>query len=487
MQIDFYSWLAIATYILHWSLIVGLSARIIMRRRPVGVLLAWMALILSIPFLGVLIYLVIGESRIGDRYLKRARVIRDHYTQWMEWLRARAAVDWSLIHPQAIPLQRQAESLAGLPALQGNRAELLQDYARVFHSLIEDIEHSRSSCHLEFYIWHNGGLADELLQAMLRAAARGVTCRVLLDAVGSKPFLRSDSPGRLKAAGVQVACALPVGVFTTLATRADLRNHRKLAVIDGEIAYTGSQNLVDPRCFKQNAGVGEWIDAMLRIEGPAVEAIGGTFMFDWEIATGDGLEALRGSHDVKHVPERGPVALQMVPSGPVPQPLAILQLILSMIYAARSELIITTPYFVPDESLLRALMSAAHRGVAVTLIVPAKNDSQLVDYASSAVFDDLLAAGVCIAAFEGGLLHTKSITVDGELCLFGSVNMDIRSLWLNFEVSLIVYNRDLSARIRALQMDYLDRSSVLDLRQWRQRSLPRRFAENAVHLLAPLL
>ena len=162
-------------------------------------------------------------------------------------------------------------------------------------------------------------------------------------------------------------------------------------------------------------------------------------------------------------------------------------MILSMIYAARSELIITTPYFVPDESLLTALMSAAHRGVAVTLIVPAKNDSRLVDYASSAVFDDLLAVGVRIAAFAKGLLHTKSITVDGDLCLFGSVNMDIRSLWLNFEVSLIVYNRDLSARIRALQMDYLDGSYVMDLRKWRQRSLPRRFAENAVHLLAPLL
>ena len=487
MQIDIISWLAIAAYILHWSLVIGLSARIIMRRRPMGVLLAWMALILSIPILGILIYLFIGESRIGEHYLRRAQAIRHHYSQWMQWLRERAAVDWSLINPQAIPLQRQTETLVGLPALQGNSVELLEDYASVFRSLIDDIEHCESSCHLEFYIWHNGGLADELLDAMLRAASRGVTCRVLVDAVGSKPFLRSTSVKRLRAAGVRVACALPVGLFTTLATRADLRNHRKLVVLDGRIAYSGSQNLVDPRFFKQDAGVGDWVDAMIRIEGPAVEAIGGTFMFDWEVVTGEGLEALRGSHDVKHVPECGPVALQLLPSGPIPQPLAILQLILGMIYAARSELIITTPYFVPDESLLTALMSAAHRGVAVTLIVPAKNDSRLVDFASSAVFDDLLEAGVRIAAFEGGLLHTKSITVDGDLCLFGSVNMDIRSLWLNFEVSLIVYNRDLSTRIRALQMRYLDQSYLLDLTQRRQRSLPRRFAENAVHLMAPLL
>lgn len=132
-------------------------------------------------------------------------------------------------------------------------------------------------------------------------------------------------------------------------------------------------------------------------------------------------------------------------------------------------------------------MSAAHRGVEVTLIVPAKNDSRLVDFASRAVFDDLLAAGVRIAAFEGGLLHTKSITIDGELSLFGSVNMDIRSLWLNFEISLIVYNRDLSSQLRALQLKYVDQSYLLNLAQWRQRSLPQRFAENAVHLLAPLL
>lgn len=468
-------------------LVIGLSARIIMRRRPMGVLLAWIALILSIPFLGILIYLFIGESRIGERYIKRALSIRDQYTQWMRWLRERASVDWSLINPQAMALQRQAESLVGIPALQGNRLELLHDYASVFRFLIDDIDRSSSTCHLEFYIWHPGGLADELLAALVRAAARGVTCRVLLDAVGSKPFLRSEAAARLKEAGIQLGCSLPVGLFTTLSTRADLRNHRKLVVIDGEIAYTGSQNLVDPRFFKQDAGVGEWVDAMIRIEGPAVEAIGGTFIYDWEVVTGQGLKALQNSHDVKHVPARGPAAVQLVPSGPIPRPLAILQLILSMIYAARTELIITTPYFVPDESLLSALVSAAHRGVTVTLIVPAKNDSKLADFASRAVFDDLLAAGVRIAAFSGGLLHTKSITVDGDFCLFGSVNMDIRSLWLNFEASLIIYNRDLTSQLRDLQLKYLEQSTLMNLAEWRQRSLPRRFAENAIHLLAPLL
>jgi cardiolipin synthase len=385
-------------------------------------------------------------------------------------------------------LQNQARTVTGFPALQGNRLELLQDADEVFRSLIGAIARSRRSCHLEFYIWYAGGLADELLEAVIAAARRGVVCRLLLDALGSKPFLRSAAVGRLKDAGVELAVALPVGLFTTLVTRADLRNHRKLAVIDGEVAWTGSQNLVDPRFFKQDEGVGQWVDAMFRIEGPVVEALGGLFINDWEVAAGAGLDSLEVT-DVRPVtvPDPGPVPVQVIPSGPIPQPLAILQMILGAFYAAQRELIITTPYFVPDESVLNALLSAAHRGVKVILLLPATNDSWLVDLAGKAVFADLLEAGVQIAAFKGGLLHTKSITVDGEFALFGSVNMDMRSLWLNFELSLLIYDRESTALIRRMQQGYLDDSDPVSLNEWGQRTFKQRFLENAVHLLAPLL
>ena len=286
---------------------------------------------------------------------------------------------------------------------------------------------------------------------------------------------------------VELAVALPVGLFTTLVTRADLRNHRKLAVIDGELAWTGSQNLVDPRYFKQDEGVGQWVDAMFRIEGPVVEVLGGVFINDWEVATGAGLDKLDKTHDVRPLQEQGTVPVQVIPSGPIPQPLAILQMILGAFYAAQRELIITTPYFVPDESVLTALLSAAHRGVKVTLLLPATNDSWLVDLAGKAVFADLLEAGVQIAAFKGGLLHTKSITVDGEFALFGSVNMDMRSLWLNFELSLLVYDQGATDLIRRMQQGYLDDSDPVSLHEWRQRSFKQRLVENAVHLLAPLL
>jgi cardiolipin synthase len=482
---DTISWIAIDTFLLHWAVVVGLSLRVIMRRRPVGVSLAWIALIASVPLAGALIYLYIGENRISSRYLKRAAAIQDLYEVWKRSLRDHASVEGSALLPEAIPIQRQAASVVGFPAMSGNRLELLRDHVGVFRALIADIDRARSSCHLEFYIWHEGGLADEVLEAVLRAAGRGVVCRVLIDAVGSKAFLRAPAPARLRAGGVQLAAALPVGVLPL--SRADLRNHRKVVVIDGRIAYTGSQNLVDPRFFKQDEGVGQWIDAMVRMEGPAVEALAGAFIQDWEIVTGVGLESLEPSHDVDPVPRKGASTVQVVPSGPVSRPLAILQLLLRGIYAARRELIITTPYFVPDESLLTALVSAAHSGVQVTLVVPARNDSRLVHFASRSFYDDLLAAGVRIAGFQGGLLHTKSMTIDGAFCAFGSVNMDMRSLWLNFEMTLFVYDRSFTTELREMQTGYLRDSELLDPQAWRARPTGQRLIESSVHLLSPLL
>jgi cardiolipin synthase len=450
-------------------------------------LLAWIAIILSVPVVGILLYLFIGENRVSTKYLRRSEAISVQYLQWQQSLSRPTDVDWSRLGPEAMLLQRQAESLFGFPVMSGNRLDLLTNFESAFRSLVRDIRQCRSSCHLEFYIWHAGGLVDEVYEALVDAANRGVSCRVLLDAVGSKPFLKSGAVTQFREAGIEVGVSLPAGPLTALVSRADLRNHRKVVVIDGEIAYTGSQNLVDPRFFKQDEGVGQWIDAMVRIEGSAVEAFAGNFIRDWEVVTGVGLEYFEGTSDLKQLNARGEALVQLIPSGPQPKPLAILQLVLGTIYSARKELIITTPYFIPDESVLSALVSAAHRGVEVTVIIPEKNDSRLADYASRAVFDDLLSEGVRIATFKGGLLHTKSISVDGEYCMFGSLNLDMRSLWLNFEVSLFIYDRALVSQVRDMQIGYLHNADMINPAACRQRPLSQRFVENAVHLLAPLL
>jgi cardiolipin synthase len=469
--------------IAHWCVILGLSARVITRRVPVGVSLAWLAVIFSVPFVGAFVYLLIGEKRLGRERARRMMAGRVALARWQRALGPVASAPE--VPALGRPLAKLVESTLGSPHLWDNAIELLQDAPSFYERLIADIDGAAETVQLSFYIWHEGGLTDQVLEALLRARERGVRVRALMDAMGSKRFLAGAAPDRLRAAGVEVAAALPTGPFSTLAARLDLRNHRKIVVVDDRIAFTGSQNLADPRCFKQQVGVGPWVDAMVRIEGPAALALAGVFAFDWSVETG--TDPRPPPQDSAAPGARAAGCVQVVPSGPGLHPETIHQVLLTAIYAARRELVLTTPYFVPDDAMLTALLSAAMRGVAVTLIVPAHNDSRLVRYAGVAHFDALLAAGVRIACFEGGLLHTKSLVVDEALSIFGSVNFDNRSLWLNFEITLLIHDPDFSSRLRALQDDYLAASSWLELDRWRARPGIRQFLESSCRLLAPLL
>jgi cardiolipin synthase len=293
---------------------------------------------------------------------------------------------------------------------------------------------------------------------------------------------------RLRQSGVEIAAALAVSPWRTLFVRFDLRLHRKIVVIDDEIAYTGSFNLVDPRFFKQEAGVGQWVDGMARIQGPAVLTLNAVFLWDWEVETGRDLKALPDPAKMTVDNNQNPAAnVQVVPSGPGRAGDSIHQLLLMSIYAARKELSMTTPYFVPDEAITAALLSAARRGIAVTLILPEKNDSRLVHYTCRSHFDELLAAGVRIFGFKGGLLHTKSAVVDREISLFGTVNLDVRSFWLDFEVTLCVYDPKFAGQLLALQQKYIENSVAVDPADWRRRPATERFSENLARLCSPLL
>ena len=466
---------------------IGLSVRIIMRRRPVGVSLAWLTVVLVFPFLGAFVYLAVGELRLGSRRSQWVAKVHEPFQRWLEDLRRRNQVDWSVLGAECEPLARLTEATVCIPALPGNELRLIETTDGVFSSLIDDINAAKTTCHMEFYIWNVGGLADDVAEALLRAASRGLICRVLVDAIGSRDFLRSPLARRLREGGVHLAAALPSGLIRSLFVRFDLRLHRKIVVIDGEVGYTGSQNLVDPRYFKQDSGVGQWVDAMVRVRGPAVEGLAVTFLEDWELETQEGLDKLAETGSIHPIGECGDAVIQVVPSGPLLRNDAIQQILLMAIYAARRELVLTTPYFVVEEALLTALVSAAGRGVAVTIVVPAKVDSLLVRLASQAHKGDLIAAGVRVAMFHDGLLHTKSITVDGEFSLFGSLNLDPRSLFLNFEITLSVYDRAFTSQLRKLQQSYIDRSDMMDLDEWKSRSPLQRFSENTARLLGPLL
>jgi cardiolipin synthase len=285
---------------------------------------------------------------------------------------------------------------------------------------------------------------------------------------------------------VAVAAALPGGPIRTFFVRRDLRYHRKLIVVDDRVGWTGSQNLVDPRLFKSDLGVGEWVDCMARVTGPAAAALAALSRLDWSVEARVPCEL----PPLPELPDRLEGAgscVQVVPSGPQPQPEAIYMLVLESIYTARRELTITTPYFVPDETVLVALRSAAMRGVRVRLVVPTRNDSTMADQAGRSHFETLMEAGVEIHLFGGGLLHTKSVTIDGTTGVFGSVNLDARSLRLNFELSLFLHDAELTGRLAALQEEYVAMSRRVDPEVWAARPAWRRLSEGLMRLLSPLL
>ncbi len=469
------------------ALRIGLSVRVIMRKRAASVTLAWLVVILMLPVAGAVIYLMFGENRLGEKRAQRAAANLNFLHEWSSRLKGIRDVDLQNINPECVPICRQIAAYFNIPALPGNELQLVDTSDHFFTELIHDIKKASNFCYLQFYILESGGTADDVLAAVIDAANRGVACRIMLDSIGSRKFLKSKIPKRLRAAGVEVIEVLPAGLFRYFFVRVDLRNHRKLVIIDSITAYTGSQNLVDPKFFKQDSGVGEWKDSMVRIKGPIIEVMLAAFLYDWTLETGGSIDTLLEQKNLFQRKSAGNAVVQLVPSGPGFREDAIHDLLLTTIYAAREEIILTTPYFVPDNAILSALKSAAGRGVRVTVVVPQKNDSKLVHYASQAMFEELIQAGVHIMLFSNGLLHSKTITVDNDFCLFGSVNLDMRSFWLNFEMTLFIYNKEFTGQLRKLQTDYIAGSNFLDLAACHNRSFGQRFKENVALLVGPLL
>jgi cardiolipin synthase A/B len=272
-----------------------------------------------------------------------------------------------------------------------------------------------------------------------------------------------------------------------LISRNDLRLHRKIVVVDSDVAWTGSLNLVDPRYFKQDAHVGQWVDAMFRMTGTAVVPLALTMIGDWMLETAEPFETIVESAGLSLAAPQGNLDVQVIPSGPGQTDDGLLQMLLALVNSAHEELVLTTPYFVPDDSMLRALRGAAARGVRVEMILPEKVDSLLTRYASRSYYDELMDMGVRIHLYRKGLLHTKSITADRRISMFGTVNLDMRSLWLNYEVALFVYGTEFAEQLRALQQTYIDDCDCLDPAKWAQRSRIQRFVENTLRLVGPVL
>ncbi|HRV81635.1 MAG TPA: cardiolipin synthase [Planctomycetota bacterium] len=473
--------------VLHWSLALLLTARLMLKRKPIGESLAWLFVIYALPLAGAALYYGFGERRQGDKRIRRLKMLSGKLTQWQSDLVRVAHAPQELGLDLEDPIARFVEQATGYPPVLVHDWVLLDSFDAVFEALVRSIDEAQQYCHLEFYIWEPGGIIEEIHQALLRARARGVRVWILVDSIGSDDFLGSRHWRDLADAGCEMQVSMRMRL---LGGRWDLRNHRKLAIIDGKVGFTGSMNLVDPDRFKKESGVGRWVDAMVQLHGAGAHALHGVFLQDWFVER-EHEHADDDSWAVDLVP--GPSskshnsAMQVLPSGPGIFSEAIHQVLMMAIYGAQTELIVSTPYFVPGDAILQAMISTAMRGVRVVLILPRKGDTKIARFAGASHYAELLDAGVEIAHFDGGLLHTKSLTVDGRLSIFGTVNLDMRSLWLNSEVTLLMYDAQFTAQLRNLQMQYLAQSEPLVAKDWEQRPRYLRALENMARLLGPMI
>ena len=289
-----------------------------MRRPPASVAFAWLFLVAIFPLGGALIYLLIGEQRIGRQQTARIQQLREEFSKVSQHAISKGLVDvdWSRHSSEAFAINSIGRNIIGTNTLQGSRYQLFSDTQEILQQITVDVDSAQASVLMEFYIWNEGGNADQVLEAVIRAAQRGVSCRLLIDALGARPWWKSKQPQQLRQAGVQLQPALPVGLFRTFIGRTDLRVHRKIVVVDGQVAWTGSMNLVDPRFFKQDSGVGEWVDAMVRVEGAVVAPLAATMIGDWVLETGETLPEIVKSAGLKFGEPDGTVDMQVLPSGP---------------------------------------------------------------------------------------------------------------------------------------------------------------------------
>jgi cardiolipin synthase len=519
-------WAEVLLFISDWIIRIVMLVVVPERREP-GSARAWLILILLLPWIGLLLYLLLGRTRVGEqRRLRHAAyqeqvqerqpakltaspiprgepphspvsassssVLEPSVTESVRTVTdTELVVDSGACWPEAALLPhldarlwstaKLAHALSTLPILDGNSAVLLDDYQGAIDRLITDIDRSHSYIYVLYYIFADDATGRRVVQALQRAAVRGVTCYVLLDGLGSRPYLKRILP-ELHAAGVKAHTFAPPSLAHVFArsqtSRIDLRNHRKIVVIDGLIGYTGSQNIVDPG-FKPGIVYEELV---VRLSGPIVHQLESVFLGDWFLQTHELLETREPEPDPV-----GPVVAQALPSGPEYSTEANQRLFISLLYGARDRIVLTSPYFIPDRSLLVALETAALRGVDTHLVVSEAADQFLVCQAQRSFYSELLSMRVQIHLYGPGFLHAKHLSIDDDLVVIGSSNLDRRSFALNSEISVLFYGHDMASRLAAIEDRYFASSRLLTGEEWDARPAHARVLQNSARLMDAVL
>jgi len=470
----------IAVAIISWSIIVGAIVYIPFRRSPVAAQ-AWLLLFFFLPWGALLVYLAVGNARHPKWRRDRIAEVPDIIRKAVGHISLESMGGMRSLRSHHRKTAHLVQRIGQFPCLADNKIRLDADYNRVVDRIAADIDKAVHHAHVMVYILQSDQAGNKILSALERAARRGVTCRLLIDAVGSSRD-RKTIAKRLKGSGVQLELILPLR-FWNRATRLDLRNHRKIVVVDGRIGWVGSQNMhrieYEPKTFYR--------EVMARVEGPVVLELQAIFIGDWYLETEEDIASRALMPEpLPPSPDRTATA-QVLPSGPDYPQAGVDILFTDLIYNARQRVVLATPYFIPNEPLLVAMRTAVSKGVHVTLFVTSTTNSILIDSAQQSYYDELLEAGVEVMLYRERFLHAKHLSIDNDIAVVGSANMDRRSFELNSEVTLIAYDDALVQELREIEDDYRTKSHRLQLKEWEKRGFFRQLAENVTRLISPLL
>ncbi|HLU63916.1 MAG TPA: cardiolipin synthase [Protaetiibacter sp.] len=481
------AWLSLATIVA--LIVIDLGVRIaaliiVPRNRRPQTAMAWLLAIFFIPYVGVLFFLMFGSARLPRNRRRKQREINEYILEVTEGIDlVKKDPSWP---PWLEPLVELNRTLGAMPFVGGNSARMWTDTREAFAAMTEQVRRAKRVVHVEFYILSLDETTRPFFQALADARARGVKVRVLLDHLGNLQYPGYRRTKRfLTAAGIEWHLMLPLQPLKGRFQRPDLRNHRKLLVVDGDVAFTGSLNVIEPayqRRKNHRRGL-EWKDYWVRFEGPVVAGLDAIFATDWYSETDELL--VREVAPVR--PGDGTLDCQVVPSGPGFPGENNLRLFNSLVYNAQRRIVLVSPYFVPDDSMLYAVTTAAQSGVEVELFVSEIGDQFFVYHAQRSYYEMLLKAGVKIYLYPSPtVLHAKHMTFDGEIAVIGSSNMDMRSFTLNLEVSVMIHGEPFLTQLREVEDAYRAVSRELTLEEWRTRSFRLQTVDNLMRLTAGL-
>ena len=444
-------------------------------RNPIKTI-SWIMVLVFVPVLGLFIYAFFGQD-----YTKR-RTISQRYYQKIKKRPLAELISSELIDypPEHVDLIKLLRNLNNAPLLQGSSVDFFIAGRDKIDAMFRDIDKATEHIHIEYYAWDDDIVGNQLKNLLIKKSAEGVKIRVIVDSVGSWKVKKSFYED-LRSAGIEVEEFMKVR-FPMFTPHMNYRNHRKIVVIDGRVGYIGGMNVADR--YINGVSWGNWRDTHIRIEGKGVQGLQSVFLIDWFMVSKSLITARKYFPPLESF---GDNLLQIVTSGPYSSDREILQGFMHAIFYAKSSIYIQSPYFIPPDGLLEALISASVRGVDVRLMVPRKSDTILVQLASRSYFKRLMKSGIKVYFYEPGFLHSKLTVIDDSLTLIGSANFDIRSFEQNLEVEAFIYNEETATNAKSIFLEDQKNSKEIVLREWIKRPVWLRFKESFVRLFTPLL